>query len=404
LVDAQAVGYDFDQGEYQPHQEWMQGSPAGALSSTAADMARFMIAHLQNGRYEEARILQEATVQEMHRLQFSKHPEADGWTYGFMETVVNGERIIWHSGSIGVFRSALVLLPERNIGLFVSYSGAGVDRRELIGTFVDHYFPAPSAATVPQPATDFIADIERFTGSYRGTRSNETGWEKWLALVNQVSVKSTPDGALQTAGAGAGGPDIQWAATEDPLVFKQIDGSDTLVFQKDGDGNIAGFVLASFPFEEYFKLEWLDTPTFSLLWLLVCLVFFLVNVLFWPLRYLVNRVRHKDVDGDSGPLYARSAIWVAWGVSALGLVFAIAFLITSVGPQIAFGIPPATKPLLLIPIIMSALIVAMIIFTVLVWARLDWSLGWRVYYSLVTVASVAFIWFLNSWNLLGWQF
>jgi len=404
LEEAQSVGYVFDQGEYQPHQEWMQGSPAGALSSTSADIANFMIAHLQDGRYKDERILQEPTAREMHRLQFSRDPQADGWTYGFVETMVNGERIIGHTGTIGTFNSALVLLPERNIGLFVSYNGAGVDRRELTRTFVDHYYPAPQTPTGPLLDTDSAAPTERFTGSYLGTRNNETRWEKWLALVNQLSVKSTPDGSLQTVGAGSGVPVSLWAATEDPLVFSQVDGSDTLVFQEDGDGNIAGFVLASFPLEEYFKLDWFETSTFSLLWLLVCLLFFLVNVLFWPIRYLVNRFRHGPVAGDSASVYARLAIWVAWGVSALGLFFVIAFLITSVGPHIAHGIPPATKPLLLIPIIMSVLIVAMITFAVVVWARHDWSLAGRVYYSLVTVASVAFIWFLNSWNLLGWQF
>jgi hypothetical protein len=163
-------------------------------------------------------------------------------------------------------------------------------------------------------------------------------------------------------------------------------------------------VVASYPLEEYFKLDWFETSTFSLLWLLVCLIFFLVNVLFWPLRYLVNRLKHKDVDGDSVSLATRLAIWAGWGVSALGLFFAIAFLITSVGPHIAFGIPPATKPLLLIPIIMSVLIVAMVIFTIVIWMRREWSLAWRIYYSLVTIASIAFIYWLNSWNLLGWQF
>ena len=309
LADDLAVGYVYDQGDYRPRQEWMQGSPAGALSSTAADMARFMVAHLQDSRYEEARILQESTAQEMHSLQFSKHPEADGWTYGFIETVVNGERIIWHSGVIGTFRSVMVLLPERNVGLYVSFNGAGVDWRELMRAFVDRYYPSPPAPAVPEPITDSAAHSERFAGSYRGTRSNETRWEKWLALVNQDSVKVTPDGALQTVGAGSGGPVSQWVATEDPLVFSLIDGSDTLVFQEDRDGNIAGFVVASFPFEEYLKLDWYDTPTFSLLWLLVCLVFFLVNALFWPLRFFVNRIRHGRLAGESVPLSTRVAIW-----------------------------------------------------------------------------------------------
>jgi hypothetical protein len=30
-------------------------------------------------------------------------------------------------------------------------------------------------------------------------------------------------------------------------------------------------------------------------------------------------------------------------------------------------------------------------------------LAWRAYYTVLTVTSVAFIWFLNSWNLLGWR-
>lgn len=404
LADDLAVGYMYTQGDYRPRQEWMQGSPAGALSSTAADMARFMIVHLQDGRYEEARILQESTAQEMHRLQFSKHPKADGWTYGFKATEVNGERIIWHSGSIGVFRSSMILLPERDLGLFVSFNGAGVDRRELMRTFVDNYYPASPAVAAPQPAPDSTADIMHFIGSYKGTRNNETRWEKWLALVKQVFVKSTSNGTLQTVGADSGVPVSQWSATTDPLVFSQIEGSDMLVFQEDKNGNIASFVVASYPSEEYFKLDWFETPTFWLLWLLVCLILFLVNILVWPLRFLVNRIRHKDEAKESEPLSTRIAQWVSWGVSALGLFFAIAFLITSVGPHIAHGIPSGTAELLVIPLIMSVLTVAMVIFTVLAWVRRDWSLALRVYYTLVTAASVAFIWFLNSWNLLGWRF
>ena len=57
-----------------------------------------------------------------------------------------------------------------------------------------------------------------------------------------------------------------------------------------------------------------------------------------------------------------------------------------------------------IPLIMSVLTVAMVVFTGVAWARRDWSLARRVYYTLATVASVAFIWFMNSWNLLGWRF
>jgi CubicO group peptidase (beta-lactamase class C family) len=355
LADDLAVGYVYRKGEHRPHQEWMQDGPAGALATTAPDVARFMIAHLQDGRYGEARILQASTAQEMHRLQFSVHPQAGGWTYGFIERVVNGERIIWHSGVIGTFRSVLVLLPERNVGFFVSFSGAGVDWNEFTRAFMDRTYPAPPAPAAPEPNTDSSARSKRFAGSYRGTRSNETGWEKWLALVER------------------------------------------------GEGQIAGFAVVSHPFQEYLKLGWFEAPAFSLLSLLICLLVLLANVLFWPLRFLVKRVRHKRIARDRVSTSARLALWLGWVVSALGLLFAIAFMITSVGPHIAHALPPATAGLLVIPLIMSVGTVAMIVLAVVVWMRRDWSLGGRVYYTLLTVVSLAFIWWLNAWNLLGWR-
>src|SRR3546814_2805641 len=45
--------------------EFISLAPAGSLASTGADMARFMIAHLQNGAYGDARILREDTARMM---------------------------------------------------------------------------------------------------------------------------------------------------------------------------------------------------------------------------------------------------------------------------------------------------------------------------------------------------
>ena len=368
--------------------------------TTAPDMARFMIAHLQDGRFEEERILQESTAQEMHSLQFSKHPRASGWTFGFIHTVVNGERIIWHNGGTLAFGSDMILLPDRDIGLFVAYNNMPAPGyRELMEAFVDHYYPAPPAPAVPPSITDSDVDLDRFVGSYRGTRLNETGLESFMALAKPVSVKSSSNGTLQTVGIGYDpGQVLQWAATKDPLVFSQIDGIDTLVFLEDVNGNITDVMIESFPIEEYYRLGWFETSTFPLLWLLVCLIFLLVNLFFWPVRFL----KHKRAAREGVSPTTRLAIWVSWGVTALGLVFAIGFYITFGGPQLVEGLPPAG--LLLIPLIMTVLTIAMVVLAIVTWVRREWSLGMRIYYALVTVASVALIWWMYNWNLLVWPF
>lgn len=49
--------------------EWNLAVPASALSATAADSARFMIAHLQQGRFGTARFLGKHTTEVMQRRQ-----------------------------------------------------------------------------------------------------------------------------------------------------------------------------------------------------------------------------------------------------------------------------------------------------------------------------------------------
>ena len=60
-----ASGYETASGKSQKF-ELVGAAPAGSVTTTADDMARFMIAHLQDGRYGETRILKPETAQLMH--------------------------------------------------------------------------------------------------------------------------------------------------------------------------------------------------------------------------------------------------------------------------------------------------------------------------------------------------
>src|SRR5215218_7552169 len=74
-----SVGYKYEDGAFQvfPHYLGQPAIvPAGGMQASATDMARFMIAHLQDGRYSdaniaEARILKETTAQQMHSTVYT---------------------------------------------------------------------------------------------------------------------------------------------------------------------------------------------------------------------------------------------------------------------------------------------------------------------------------------------
>lgn len=53
----------------------------------------------------------------------------------------------------------------------------------------------------------------------------------------------------------------------------------------------------------------------------------------------------------------------------------------------------------LIPPLVGVMTVGMLIFTGLAWTRRYWSLSGRAYYSLVTLAAVVFLGWLNYFNL-----
>jgi hypothetical protein len=52
----------------------------------------------------------------------------------------------------------------------------------------------------------------------------------------------------------------------------------------------------------------------------------------------------------------------------------------------------------------AVLTIGALVYTVLAWKDSYWGIAGRAYYTLVTVAVVAFVWFMNYWNLLGWRY
>jgi hypothetical protein len=69
-----------------------------------------------------------------------------------------------------------------------------------------------------------------------------------------------------------------------------------------------------------------------------------------------------------------------------------------------FGVSMINRIVLGLGVLSAVLTVGALIYTALAWKNGYWGIAARSYYTLVTVAAVAFVWFLNYWNLLGWRF
>ena len=105
--------------------EFVVSAPAGSLAASGADMARFMIAHLQLGAFGDTRILDADTARMMHTTGQASVGPLNRMMLGFYETSVNGHRAISHGGDTQWFHSDLQLFPDDGIGIFVSMNSSG---------------------------------------------------------------------------------------------------------------------------------------------------------------------------------------------------------------------------------------------------------------------------------------
>ena len=181
--------------------EFIPTAPAGSLSTTAADMTRFMLAFLAGGTLEGATILKPETVRAMETRQLDLPPAVRSVGLVLMEYSSNGQRIVGHGGDTFYFHSDMIMIREARVGLFISYNSAGSrfggGRGEVIRAFLDRYFPDPASSP---PEVD--PKMRRLMGRavsfrlYTSSRRSESTFSKIAAILGQYRcavMKKNPD-------------------------------------------------------------------------------------------------------------------------------------------------------------------------------------------------------------------
>ncbi|HEY7977552.1 MAG TPA: serine hydrolase domain-containing protein, partial [Rhizomicrobium sp.] len=229
--------------------EIVEAAPAGSLSSTATDMARFMMAHLNGGQYDGARILKPETVKQMHSLNYVLAPGMNGFDLGFYQENRNGHQIIGHAGDTESFHSDLHLITDANVGVFMSFNSTGKEgaaepvRVAIFRAFLDRYFPytPPEEKTVADPS----ADNAKVVGYYVASRRKDTA----LALLfqlGQTAVTEQPDKTISVEMLkDFSGAPRKWRNVG-PLTYREVGGQTHLKFVTDPDGNIDYFTSDDF--------------------------------------------------------------------------------------------------------------------------------------------------------------
>jgi len=378
LLDGRAPGYAWDGAQYQPLPfRYTNTGPAGALSTTAADMGRFMLAMLGDGSRNGVRVLSPALRGRFLRPQFRDHPRLPGVTYGFHEWRTHGRTLLHHDGTLDDQVGVLLLDPDAGFGMFAaSNSNPGIGNH-LLAPVLDHLYgpDTPTPLGTPLRGTGHATEV---AGVYLDTNRTRHDLSSVRALMPMLQARAVADGdAIVFAGR-------RWVEVE-PFVFQAPGAGDPIVFRGPGARMLQTWN------STYLRLDWSQQSPAQLGLAGSCLLVFL--------GYAAGSVRSWRRWRDG-----RAARGCALFVAVANVAFVV-WLVVSLR-RLGATTPLPILDVLFLSLAVAAATVAALLpgFAVAAWRSGWWTRGARAAFTAVSVSGVVFAAWLNAWNLLGFRY
>jgi CubicO group peptidase (beta-lactamase class C family) len=384
--------------------EFVQAYPAGSVSTSALDMCNFMMAHLQDGQWNGARILKPETAKLMHQRAFGSDARLNGMALGFYEETKNGHRIIGHGGDTIYFHSDLHLIHDVNVGFFVSYNSAGKGevsgRTILFDKFLDRYFPfTPPPATPPANAKE---DAQKLSGLYVGSRRVDRSFLKLTELLGQVKVIANSDGTLSIDPLKGTNEELKRFEEIAPLLYREQHGQDLVGFHQNSNGKTE--LSIDYPFFVFEQASWLDNKKFNLTIIIPSIVVIALTVLLWPVGAGIRKHYGRTLELTDSEKRWRLAVRF---VCILDLVVLIGWTIFISGTEEIANLSRSRDWLL---VMLQVLGVFSVVGTVIVlldaFRNFSKSNIWiwsRISAIALAFACVGYVWFIWHWNLINFN-
>lgn len=339
IAERLAKSYSYADGNFIPiPYSHIHFIPSGALNSTAVDMSHFMIAHLQNGKFENERILTEKTSKFMHSQKFTSHEDFPGTAYGFFERFHNGLHLIEHNGGMDGFHSNFHLLPSENTGIFISAnSDSGYSLiHEFIDEYLDFAYPSGKNTATKMSNPNPKEELQQVSGYYVPNEAFTNDPTMFLLNLKTFKITAMNDGELAYGSNGS----TETFFETNPYLFTTKNGGQSLYFNKEH--NVITFNGA--PSVAFHQMPAFYHPFVHIGILLSFAMIYPIQLVFTLLSFLYRKLRKRAYEFD----------WISSLVSVLFIVYFL-FIIST--PELFINeIPIWSYPLLSLPVIALSLL------------------------------------------------
>ena len=182
-------------------------APAGGLTVSANDMARWLLIQLDHGELpgHSGRLFSEGAQRQMWKpmvLQpIPEYPEPlkaaqpmfNTYALGWDVSDYGGARIIWHGGAVLGFLTAVVLIPDRHVGFSIEINSEdGEIIRGLMNELLDHYLGRPHIDWVARYRAEKQRRITEALGTLKTAAAKPAAVGPSLPLASYAGTYADP--------------------------------------------------------------------------------------------------------------------------------------------------------------------------------------------------------------------
>ena len=402
LSEHMSKGYAFENGVItEKYFEFVPMTGVGGASTTAKDISKLAKALLNFSCLD--------TICLLDTLHFVKMTEpvlyhADGLNpalLGFMDGSTNGVKIFGHGGDTFWFHSLLAIIPEFNIGFFLTFNseGGGGAYSQVFNQFMDRYIP--DERELFDVVNLDLEYLEAFTGKYKANRYPHSDVFKIISIMGAVKI-SIENNMLRMDGMSE---KASFWVPIDSLRFRNIETNELIAFEMHQNKNTANkLFLGSYGIIAFERIEGFYCANLHIAILIATVFTILFIILGWPFIALIRKNHQRNLPAPL--LIPFPAKLVAWICAACFMIFLLLIMLSTsgAGQELIMRIPIGVKIAMFFPFLAIPFLLLMILQSVILWKMKDIKWRSRLFYYFSIIIFLAFYWQLTFWNILGWNY
>lgn len=389
--------------------DYLREYPTGQMVTSVNAFSKFMICHLNEGKFGDVALLQPGTVLDMHHVHFTHNPvQPSGWGWTFVIDTLNDQPYLYHGGGYAGTSTMLFLFPEMGFGIFIaanSLPSKGSFVISVANEIAGKIIPPLPPDTTRYPLTNlpsYDRNVDKFTGIYRFTRYPKGGLTRTGILLGiqgaELPIWKNNEGMLMMNYMK---DKTRRLIQVKPLVFRSIDDRYYLTFRQDEKGNITHlFTDGTTAFERVPRFMAVDKQRALFVFCLIFLIVFSILPIFtWRKKMKENRViraMHK-ISGLAASTFL--LYYVAWGVLITRF-----FSKTEIRFGFAYGVPTCAYLFQVIPFLGIVLFSWYLFYFFRSIRQKGIPLVFQVYHCFYFIVISLHIWFIWYWKILGFRF